>query len=188
MKRYNVTDHAIKRCVERLNKTAGNAKAHLNDLMQTAYFNGNVPHPSGKIHKVYDHVKSRTRLIVSEDDFIITVYKFPKLPEVESPKPILSEVPTFLRDKVTQVVQRELARFESKERKVERRNSLSKAELEIEVAELKLRLLRARSESKKMALQARLEAVQIRIDELDNEINEVKREKTAVAKGVAAYL
>jgi len=188
MKKYNVTQHAVNRCVERLNKKADNAKAHLNDLMQTAYFNGVVADSKGK-RKVYDHIKSRTRILVNEtDDTIITVYKFPELPEVETPTIKLSEVPTFLSEKVAKVVQRELERFESNERKIERKNTLTIAELRIELAEIDYRLLRARSEAKIMSLKARKSAVEMRIDELNNEIIEVKREKSIIAKGVAAYL
>lgn len=182
MKMYDVTEHAIQRAVERLGISKEHARNHLINIMQSAYYHGSTPYAKG-VRKLYDHVKSKTRIVVSDDNStIITVYKFPEIYEATT------EFPKFVQEKVAKVVQRELKRFESTERKVERRNTLYKAELEVEIAELNLRLLRARSESKKMALKARIQAIQLRIDELDNEIIEVKRKKSIIAKGVAAYV
>jgi len=187
MKRYEVTKHAVNRAIERLGFTKNEAENRLNQLMQTAYYNGRTT-GYGTVANVYDNHNHRIRFIVSDANEIVTVYKFPEHTEVEAPRPKLSEVPTFLSEKVAKVVQRELERFESNERKIERKNTLIIAELRIELAEIDYRLLRARSEAKIMSLKARKSAVEMRIDELNNEIIEVKREKSIIAKGVAAYL
>ncbi|WP_332606828.1 hypothetical protein [Bacillus spizizenii] len=57
-----------------------------------------------------------------------------------------------------------------------------------EVAQLTAELKRTRSKAKKMAYQARINAVQMRIDELPAESFELKRRFTKAAKGVAAYV
>jgi hypothetical protein len=178
MKTYKVTPHAINRAVERLGVSAEQAKNHLTQLMQTAYYNGDTTHPSGTVMRIYDHHKSRTRLIVAPDDTIITVYKVTDL----------FDIPEVLSVKVTELFKRELAKFERIERKLTRSNTLLKAELQVELAELNLRLLRARSQATKNACQARINAINERIAELDEEIIEAKRNKSIIAKGVAAYL
>ncbi len=62
------------------------------------------------------------------------------------------------------------------------------AELHEEIAHLTAELKRTRSKAKKMAYQARINAVQMRIDELPAESFELKRRLTKAAKGVAAYV
>ncbi|MED4787547.1 hypothetical protein P9429_11695 [Bacillus atrophaeus] len=61
-------------------------------------------------------------------------------------------------------------------------------ELHEEIAYLTAELKRTRSKTKKMAYQARINAVQMRIDELPTESFELKRKLTKAAKGVAAYV
>lgn len=61
-------------------------------------------------------------------------------------------------------------------------------ELNEEIAYLTAELQRTRSKAKKMAYQARINAVQMRIDELPAESFELKRKLTKAAKGVAAYV
>ncbi|WP_050436826.1 hypothetical protein [Bacillus velezensis] len=62
------------------------------------------------------------------------------------------------------------------------------AELHEEIAHLTAELKRTRSKAKKMAYQARINAVQMRIDELPAESFELKRRLAKAAKGVAAYV
>ncbi|MEK3813093.1 hypothetical protein [Bacillus sp. FSL R7-0685] len=57
-----------------------------------------------------------------------------------------------------------------------------------EIAQLTAELQQTRSKAKKMAYQARINAVQMRIDELPTESFELKRKLTKAAKGVSAYV
>lgn len=173
MKISRISQHAIDRAVERFGIKRNLADNWIRTNLNKAKFISETISEDGNPARLfaYDRV---VFILEAVENRVITIYK---------PK-----APSEISSKITKLLNRELARFETAERKVERRNTLYKAELEVEIAELNLRLLRARSESKKMALKARIQAIQLRIDELDNEIIEVKREKTAVARGVAAYV
>lgn len=94
----------------------------------------------------------------------------------------------ILRDRVEAFVLRELRAIERRERILERRIALTKAELDVEKAELNLRMLRARSESTRLACQARINAINEYYTQLDADLLAVKHEKRAVAKTVAAYI
>ena len=105
MKLYRVTKHAVERTVERLGISAEYASNHLIQLMQTAYYNGSTPHPSGKMTKVFDHYKTRTRIIVDDNDSIVTVYKVP-----EEPMNIIPEILRPLISKEFRKLSREVTR------------------------------------------------------------------------------
>jgi hypothetical protein len=90
--------------------------------------------------------------------------------------------------KVTDLVLAEFAKSERKLTRDSRRNEVITAELELEKAQLGVMLVRAKSEARKMALQARINAVQMRIDELPGERFEIKRELARYAQGVTAYV
>ena len=95
---------------------------------------------------------------------------------------------TQFTNKVRKFISSELAKIERNETKELRGIERLRAEIEIESGELRLQLLRARSMPRKMALQARINALQMRLDELPTDEFEVKRNKTRQAKAVASFL
>ncbi|MBQ4817625.1 hypothetical protein IHP72_15325 [Bacillus pumilus] len=68
-----------------------------------------------------------------------------------------------------------------------RRTESFAAELDEELRWLAEELKRTRSKAKRMALHARINAVQMRVDELPAESLEIKRKVTRYARGVSAY-
>jgi hypothetical protein len=179
VKKYNVTQHAVKRVVERLGIHEDNVINYINQLMQTAYYNGDSASKYG-ITRVYDHYKTRTRIILDKDDRVVTIYRIQE--ELNT-----TELPAYFRDKLKILFKKEHANLDLMERKVERRNTLSIAEIKVELAELNLRLLRARSESTINAINARVKALEIAIDERNEEVNEIKRNKEFISKAVTNY-
>ena len=173
MKISYISQHALDRAVERFGIRRNIADNWIRTNLNKAKFISETISEDGNPARLFAHDRI-VFILEAVENRVITIYK--------------PTAPTSISGKIAKLLNRELSRFESEERKIERRNTLYKAEIEIEVAELKLRLLRARSESKKMALKARILALTEHISDLDNEIIEVKREKTAVARGVAAYL
>ena len=95
---------------------------------------------------------------------------------------------TQITNKVRNFVSGELAKIERNETKELRGIERLRAEIEIESGELRLQLLRARSMPRKMALQARINALQMRLDELPTDEFEIKRNKTRQAQAVASFL
>jgi hypothetical protein len=179
VKKYNVTPHAIKRAVERLGVDEDHAINYINQLMQTAYYNGDSTSKYG-ITRVYDHYKTRTRIIVGKDDRVITIYRIQEELNV-------SELPAYFRDKLKVLFKKEHDNIELMERKVERRNTLTIAEIKVELAELNLRLLRARSKSTINAINARVKSLEIAIDERNKEVNKIKRDKEIISKAATNY-
>lgn len=173
MKISFVTQHAIDRAVERFGVKRQLAESWIRTNLNKAKFIADIVESNGRDGRLFVN-EGIAFIIEKADTRVITVYK--------------PNVPAALYDKVATIVQRELAKSERQERSIERRNTLIKAELRIELAELNLRLLRARSQATKNAVTGRIRAVELRIAELDAEIDEVRRNKSKVARGVAAYL
>ncbi|MBS4195375.1 hypothetical protein [Lederbergia citri] len=152
MKMYRVTKHAIDRAVERLGVSAEYATNHLIQLMQTAYYNGSTPHPNGKRHKVFDHYKTRTRVIVSEDDSIITVYKLPEENALT--------IPSFLRP----VVEREFRRVRREVTRLTRRHEEAIGKLTVEMGERIWARARAKNPNTREMIQAEIDEIQAKIN------------------------
>ncbi|WP_261383702.1 hypothetical protein [Bacillus licheniformis] len=93
-----------------------------------------------------------------------------------------------IRRKVTNFITEEITKMSQQITEEVARIDKFRDELEEEIAHLEDRLSRARSLSTKLALQARINAVRMRIDELPAESHEIRRELTRTARGVAAYV
>jgi hypothetical protein len=95
---------------------------------------------------------------------------------------------SMVKDAIVKTALTELVKAEKVERRKTRSIQRYKAELQIEMSELEMALLKTKSLPKQLALQARINAIQMRIDDFPKEIHEVKRHKTRVSEGVAAYI
>jgi hypothetical protein len=133
MKKYNVSAHAAQRAVERLGCAPEHAANHLTQLMQMAYYNGDVPNKHGGTAKVFDHYKSRTRLIVSPNDTIITVYRMEDQANASKPN--------IFADEIKRLVARQLAKETRNYTKQRRAFEIEAAELALDIAQLRLCLL-----------------------------------------------
>ncbi|MFZ7767254.1 hypothetical protein [Bacillus licheniformis] len=93
-----------------------------------------------------------------------------------------------IRRKVTNFITEEITKMSQQITEEVARIDKFRDELEEEIAHLEDRLSRARSLPTKLALQSRINAVRMRIDELPAESHELRRELTRTARGVAAYV
>ncbi|MGG4089679.1 hypothetical protein [Bacillus licheniformis] len=93
-----------------------------------------------------------------------------------------------IRRKVTNFITKEITKMSQQITEEVARIDKFRDELEEEIAHLEDRLSRARSLPTKLALQSRINAVRMRIDELPAESHELRRELTRTARGVAAYV
>lgn len=183
MKKYNVSNHAIKRAVERLGVPEFNAENHLIQLMQTAFFVGETPDGKGNISKLFDHYKSSTRLVVGRNDVIVTVYKFP---EVESPITSPSCLPQAFADDIRQLVQR---KFKAKERDFKRKQrelEIELAEHNLELAQLTLNKLKAKSPKARNSIADKIDEVTTKVDRIKFEISQAETAFEAMTKEVDA--
>lgn len=180
-----VDKHAVERAIERFNVPKDQAKKWVNDNFRQSKY----------ISKVLDrrdkelHLFSYNGIIfaVSEDfKTIFTVYPFEAI-EKERIKPE-NNVVKQIKNKMNNLIHIEIKKAQMEERKTKNKNSLTIAELEVELAQLKLFLMRARSESKKKAYMSRINAIQLRIEELDNEIHNKSQKLRIIAKTVSQYI
>jgi hypothetical protein len=169
-----VTKHAVKRIKERFGIPEKQIQNYVNQCLKNAKLLAIVDY-NGEKQRLFAH-KGKVFILKLEEDVVITAYQA----AVHSK--------SILANKVRQVVERELRKFERQEQTVERRGALEIAEIKIELAEREYELLRARSTAKKLALMARIAALKQAIDDRLEQINEVKQAKRLAAKIAAAYV
>lgn len=89
------------------------------------------------------------------------------------------------RMKMRKFARQEITKEKTKERR--RLNALTRlqAEIEIEIGELRLRLLKTRSLPKKLAIQGRIKALKMRLDQLPQEEHVIKRKRVSAVKSLA---
>ncbi|MFD1267556.1 hypothetical protein [Paenibacillus motobuensis] len=85
-------------------------------------------------------------------------------------------------------VGREVKRKEVEVLKAEQAALMKRLPLEQEAVELRLAIAKSRSESRRNALTARMNAVELQIREINTEISREKRELTLLAQGYAAIV
>ncbi|WP_232517655.1 hypothetical protein [Bacillus glycinifermentans] len=144
-------------------------------MLSKAIYCGIGPDDNGEDARIYSYRRATFMLAVDED-----VVKTVIPPNKGCINRIRRKVTNFITEEITKMSQQiteEVARIDK-----------FRDELEEEIAHLEARLSRARSLSTKLALQARINAVRMRIDELPAESHELRRELTRAARGVAAYV
>ncbi len=178
MKPYTVSDHAIKRAVERLGVPKFSAANHLIQLMQSAAYQGETGSRYG-VTKVYCHFKTRTHLVVGEDGTIITVYRGQELP-----KPI----PTAFIDDIKKLVERQLRKAQREYNSQYRASEIQVAELNVELAQLQLSQLKARSPRAKKSITVKINAIKTQIDDIKRSMEEMTESFLSIETEAETYL
>ncbi|KYC77827.1 hypothetical protein B4090_3995 [Bacillus licheniformis] len=174
MKQYEVTKHAIDRTVERLGINREHAKGHLLNLMQTAYYVGQQSNANGRITKIFDHINSRTRLLVN-DSAIVTVYPMAD-PLDATATELPDEMKTALRRKANAMIRRI--------KRETRALNVQLAEKNLEIAQLELNRAKARSNKVIASIDEKISVLKSEYSELAAKRSEL----TEKEKGVAAYV
>lgn len=170
-----VTKHSVKRIHERVGINKADAKKWADSIAKRAKYVSLSTGSDGRSCRMFA-IDGYSLKVALESDVLITLYKAAEY----------QKRPIFKR--IEKVLHAELHRAESSERKEIRSIQRYHSELLSEMSELVGMLSRARSLPRRLALQARINAVQLRIDDMPSEIHESKRKKTRIAEGVAAYL
>ncbi len=158
MKFYAITDHAAEQAVNRLGQKPEHAKQTLLQRMQVARFQGET-HDT----RIFDHLKSRTRLILAKDkDVVITVYSLDsEKPEKDyGMKPKVKGYNAII-EKARVVIQRELAKARRQFTTEARKLTLTEAELGVEIAQLTLNKARAKNPLTQASIQSRINELEI---------------------------
>lgn len=173
--RVRVSQHAAEEYVKDFGGTVEQARSRIGVNIRRATHVAEVTGADGKSGVLYAY--GGACYIVRHDErgpVVVTVYKT---------EPVVAAV----RDKVREMVTKELRKAERKERETACRIAVEKAEIVVEIAQINLRMVKSRSEAVRIACQARINALHTAIAELDEELRKVIGNKRAIAKTVAAY-
>lgn len=170
----NFSDHSFVRIGERLNiKDTKQAKGTIKSMLKKAKCIGLVTDEEGRESVLYAH--GRTGIHISPDlNKVITVIR----QDVVSFEPI--------KNKMTELLEKEIRKLTRKENARVRQLTELKYEAKCEVAELELRSFRSRSQSVKMACQSRIKAIEISLEQLEQEITEIRNLKRQVSRSMIA--
>lgn len=181
MKPYNVTQHAIERAVERLGKRKDYARNELVQLMQTAVYTGSTPQG-----RVFDHYKTRTRLVVCRDtDTIITVYSMDVPKEAESVAIVTETNP--LMQKARDYLAKELRKAKRQYTRESRKLAEQVALLNVEAARLALNHARCRQPLTRQAIQAKIDAIKAEAIAKEKQAEEMAEGLRKQAEDVRKY-
>ena len=175
MKKYVLTTHAIQRVSERLGIHEGDKAAnHINQIMQTAYFAGECPHKSGTKVKVYDHHKSKTRILIDREDKVVTVYRFTHA----------LFLPDAFQEEVMALVTRRFKAMESEHKRKQRAIEIELAEFNLEKAQLELNKIKAKSPKIQTQIQAKVDEIMTKVKRLEFELSENEQAFKQATSGI----
>ncbi|MCP6682947.1 hypothetical protein [Bacillus nakamurai] len=182
MKKYGVTKHAVDRAVERLGYDRGSAVGCINNLMQTAHYIGDANDHNGKTSRIFDHIKSRVRLVVI-DNKVVTVYKMH-----DGLAPINSQPINGLPDELKAVIKRKSNALIVRHTRELRSLTIQLAEKNLEIAQLELNRAKARAHKIIAVIDAKLDVARSEYASINEKANAIKSEIESIEKGVAAYV
>ncbi|MEX5835839.1 hypothetical protein D070_13475 [Bacillus velezensis] len=188
MKKYGVTKHAVDRAVERLGYDRGSAVGCINNLMQTAHYIGDANDHNGKTSRIFDHIKSRVRLVVI-DNKVVTVYKMHEgLAPIDAtpsrnPNPI-----NGLPDELKTVIKRKSGAIIVRHKRELRILTIQLAEKNLEIAQLELNRAKARAHKIIAVIDAKIAVARSEYASINEKATVIKSEIESIEKGVAAYV
>ncbi|PAD72408.1 hypothetical protein [Paenibacillus campinasensis] len=172
--KISVTQHAIDAAISRFRVDRRIAEEWIRSGFRQARFVADIISEEGNPCRLFAG-KHVTFILDAREDRVVTIYP--------------SEVRALsVREKVESIINRELRKIERKESATVKRNHLSRLELNVERAACLLRAEKSRSQSVKLAMQARIAAIDEYLTQLNEDIEKIRHEKRKIAKAVAAYV
>lgn len=186
MKRYNVTNHAVERVVERFGIRVTDARKHIEQILQTAVFQGTQVNEKGVSARVFDHYKTRTRLLLDmNSDVVITAY--PMDDRSNGPIPPVTSSSKFT-DAITATVRREIAKARRTFTATTRTLSEQHALLQIEIGKLTLNKVRCKHPGTQAIIQRKIGAITTQMETLASDIERTESEYKALRAEAAALI
>lgn len=169
-----VSQHAKQRAFERFNVDKQKAAEWLQSVLKKARYIGEACDDNGDTGHIYAY--RRICITLNEDKSkIVTVYERHSVF-----KPIMEQVEA--------VIDREIQRLKRKEESFIKRHRRRQLELEHERSRLRIEQLQTRSRAKELAIQARINAINIELADIKQKILDIKRERSAVVKSKAVIV
>lgn len=172
--KFTVTHHAIDAAINRFRVDKRIAEEWIRSGFRQARFVADIISEEGNPCRLFAG-KHVTFILDARDDRIVTVYPG-------------DAIAPHIRDKVESLITRELRKIERKESATIRRNTIARLELNVERAACILRAEKTRSQSVKLAMKARIAAIDEYLTQLNEDIEKIRHEKRKIAKAVAAYV
>jgi hypothetical protein len=174
--KIHVSQHAIDRAVERFSIAPDKAEQWIRDNVKKArYVSTTVSaEDGGRESRLF--VWQRVAYVMDMHiDRVITIYS-------------QHHAPSTLSQRVQALLNRELTKAERKEAAAVRKADIERKELAVERARAEYRMTVTPSAAVIKLNTKRIKAIDARLAEIDAEIMAVKKEKSAIARGLIAYL
>lgn len=169
-----ITSHAEKRAIQRFNVQTEYARVWINTNLQRAQFVGYIEGDDGKVSRLFGY--NRIAFVLEEQiNKVITIY----------PRKDISQT---IAGKVQAIIAKELRKADRTVRALDRRLTLKRADLRLDLAETERRLLRTRSDAVRLACKARINALEEELRLIDEELAKKRRERSTLIKDVVAYV
>lgn len=169
-----ISNHAIDRAVERLALKREDARRIIRSNLRNAEYVANVTGIDGKFGRLFGHNGVGYVLDLRYDQ-VVTVY-------------VYDMKHVTLGDRFSKMAWAELRRWQRKESVIERDITIKKAKLDVEAAECRYKMAITPSKSVLRVNNERLRKIDEEKAKLDDEFSEVVRMKSAVAKGLTAFI
>lgn len=175
-----VSDHAYERSIERFSlqyTKKDEVEKYLHKHLAEAEYIGRVRSTDGNEGEMFVKDKFCFQLSPDSLDTIITVVK------IENK---MKQIPA--QEKVKRLIFKEFRKLHRTECARIRQLNEYKLESEVEISNLKLRKYRTKSDAVKMSCTARIKAVQMRLNELESEIDTLRDSKRKTAYALASVI
>jgi hypothetical protein len=172
--KISVSQHAIDEAIRDFRVNPKVAEEWLRSNLRKASFISDIISESGNPCRLFGFQRIAFVLDASSDR-VITVY--PRHHAVNG-----------LQTKVQALILRELRNAERRERSIERKVNVTKAQLTVERAECKLRMTITPSKAVVRVNTARIAEINAAMAELDRELFEAKKERSSIAKSAVMYV
>ncbi|WP_060207067.1 hypothetical protein [Sporosarcina koreensis] len=177
---YACSDHAKRRAAERLGIAYADAHRQLMNYMQTAVYCGATSNS-----RIFDHYKSRTRLVLDPDkDVIITVYSLDDIAEYRGFEPQAG----VLTDAIKTTIARELRKAHRTFRRSYRQYTLALADLNVEIAELFRNKVRCKHPGTQALIQSQIDVLEDEAKAIRSAMQTQESEFRAVEEEASIYL
>jgi hypothetical protein len=176
----SVSDHAVQRAKERFH-IKNNVKQWIQEKLTNGFFVNKTISEDGSNSLVFSN-KNMAICLSTDLTTIKTVMIVTELKGIS-----VNEGLGKLQQKINNIVHIELKRTSHTSKVKIHNNKLKIAELEIEMANINLLFLRARSKSRKISYQSRINAIKDEIENLKEEIDKCERENRKITLAVSMY-
>jgi len=169
-----VSNHAVDRAVERLALKRDDARRIIRTNLRSAEYISDVTDVDGKFGRMFAH-DGVAYVLDARYDQVLTLYRYER-------KHIT------LGERFVKMARAELRKWQRKESVIERDIAIKKAKLDVEAAECRYKMAITPSKAVIRVNTERLRMIDDEKATLDAELAEVVRMKSAVAKGLTAFV